>query len=73
MPVNDPKNIFVINPNFILYHALFIKYFWVSKTLLVSIGSKSTEKKFTIHFNPVFFFFLLRIETSFQILRKHSG
>ena len=30
------------------------KHLWISKISLVLIGSKSTEKKFTIHFNPVF-------------------
>ena len=44
MPVNNPINIFLINPNIILYHVPFIKYLWISKILLVSIGLKSTEK-----------------------------
>ena len=52
MPVNNPIN----NPNIILYHVLFIKYLWIPKILLVPIGIKSTEKKFTTPlFNPVFF------------------
>ena len=62
MPVNNPIN----NPNIILYHVLFIKYLWISKILLVSIGIKSTEKKFTTPlFNPVFFFIPL-IEKSLK-------
>ena len=32
-----------------------IKYLWISKILLVSIGLKSTEKKFTTPLNPFFF------------------
>ena len=41
-PVNNPINIFPINLNIILYHALYIKYLKISKTSLVSIGLKST-------------------------------
>ena len=44
-PVNNPINIFLINPKIISYHVLFIKYLWISKISLVSIGLKSTEKK----------------------------
>ena len=51
-PVNDPISIFLIKPN--LYHVLFIKYLLISKILLILIGLKSTEKKFTTAFNPVF-------------------
>ena len=36
-----------------LYPVLFIKYLWISKISLVSIGLKSTEKYFTTHFNPI--------------------
>ena len=43
----------------------------VSKTSLVSIGLKSTEKNFTLPFNPVFFFVLLIVKY-FEILPKHS-
>ena len=42
--VNNPINIFLINPNLILYHVLFIKHLWISKILLASVGLKSTEK-----------------------------
>ena len=48
MPVNNPINIFLINPNIILYHVPFIKYLWISEISLVSIGLKSTEK--ILHF-----------------------
>ena len=47
-------NIFLINPNIILYYIIFIKNLWISKISLVSIGLKSTEKNFTTSFNPVF-------------------
>ena len=55
MLVNNPMNIFLINPNIILYHLPFIKYLWISKILLVLIGLKLAEKNFSISFNPVFF------------------
>ena len=71
MPVDNLINIFLINPNIFLYHVPFIKYLWISKISLVSIESKSTEKKFTTPFNPVFF--MLSIIKSFQILPKHSA
>ena len=71
MPVDNLINIFLINPNIFLYHVPFIKYLWISKISLVSIESKSTEKKFTAPFNPVFF--VLSIVKSFQILPKHSA
>ena len=32
-----------------------MKYLWISKILLVSIGLKSIEKKFTAPLNPFFF------------------
>ena len=54
MSVHNPINIFLINPNIILYCVLFIKYLWISKISLVSIGLKSKEEKFTTPFNPVF-------------------
>ena len=44
-PINNPINISLINPNTILCHVLFIKYLWISKILLVSIGLKPTDKK----------------------------
>ena len=47
---------FLIEPNIVLYHVLFIKYLWISKILLGSIGLKSTEKKITTPLNPVFFY-----------------
>ena len=43
-PINNPINISLINPNTILCHVLFIKYLWISKILLVSIGLKPTDK-----------------------------
>ena len=55
MPVNNPIKIFLINLNIILYHVPFIKCLWISKILLVSLGLKSKEQKFTIPFKPVFF------------------
>ena len=45
-----------MNPNTVLYHVLFIKYLWISKIPLVSIGLKSTEKNFTTPFKLFFFF-----------------
>ena len=54
-PVNNPINILLINTNVILYHVAFIKYLWVSKIPLVSIGLKLTEKNFGTHFNPAFY------------------
>ena len=68
MSVNNLINIFLINSNIISYHVPFINYLRISKILLVSIWLKSTEKKFTIPFNPVFF--ILLILKSFEILRK---
>ena len=52
---NTTTNIFVISPNNILYHVLFIKYLRIIKTSLASIGLKSTEKNFTAPFRPVYF------------------
>ena len=54
MSVNNPINNLLINPNNISYHVLFIKYLWMSKTSLVSLGLISTEKNFTTPSNPVF-------------------
>ena len=56
-PVNNTINIFLINPNIILYHVLFIKYLWISKISLVSIWLISTEKKFTTTSNPIFSYY----------------
>ena len=58
MAVNNPINFFLINPNMIFYHVSFMKNLWVSKTSLVLIGAKSTEKKITLPFNPDFFILL---------------
>ena len=55
MLLNNPINTFLINTNIILYHVLFIKYLWIPKISLLSIGLESTEKKFTTFFSPVFF------------------
>ena len=66
-------NIFLMNPSINLYYFPFIKYLWISKILLLSIGLKSTEKNFTLPFNPVFLLLLLLlIVKSFVILPKHS-
>ena len=64
-------NIFLINPNIILYHVLFIKYLWISKISLVLIELKAAEKKIKTPFNPVFF--ILLIVKSFETLPKHSA
>ena len=69
--LNNRINTFLINSNIILYHVPFIKYLWISKMSLASIGLKSTEKRITIHFNPVFFI-LLNVK-SFEISPKHSA
>ena len=47
-----------------------IKYLWISKILLLSIGLKLTEKKFTTSFNSVFFFFFFHI-IHCKIFLKH--
>ena len=49
--VNNTTNTFLIIPNIISYFVPFIKYLWISRTLLVSIGLKSTEKIFTLPIN----------------------
>ena len=69
--VDNPINIFLINPNIILHHVLFIKYLWISKLSLVSIELKST-KKITASFNPVFYF-ILSIVKPFEILPKYNS
>ena len=51
MLINNPINIFLINPNIILCYLPFIKYLWISKILLVSTELKSTQKN-TVPFNP---------------------
>ena len=56
-PVNNTINIFLINPNIILYYVLFVKYLWICKISLVSIGLKSTEKHFTTPFNRIFSYY----------------
>ena len=43
---------------------------WISKISLLSIGLKSSEKNFTLPFNPVFF--ILLTVKSFEILPKHG-
>ena len=57
MSANNPINIFLINPNVIIYHVLFIKYLWISTILLVSIRLKLTETNFTAPFNPISSYF----------------
>ena len=70
MLINNPINIFLINPTIVLYYFPFFKHLWISKILLVSIGLKSTEKKITVPFNPVFFILLTvtYLEILFQSL-----
>ena len=41
-------------PDIILYYFPFVKYLWISEIVIVSGGLKSTEKRFTITFHPVF-------------------
>ena len=57
MSVNNPINILLISSNVVLFHVPFIKYLWISKKSLLSIGLKSTEKNFTILL--ILFFFIL--------------
>ena len=47
MLINNPINLFLINPNVILYHVPFNIYLSIYKISLASIGLKSKEKKFT--------------------------
>ena len=47
-----------------------MKYLWISKILLVSIGLISNEKKIIITFNTVFFHIIYC--KTFEILPKHS-
>ena len=70
-PINNPMHFFLINPNIILHHVLFINYLWIYEILLVSIGLKPTERKFAAPFNPVFF--ILLIVKSLDTLPKHSA
>ena len=63
--VKNPINIFLINPNIILYHVLFIKHLL---SIRVSIGLESTEKKFGISFYPVFY--ILSFVKYLEILHK---
>ena len=72
-PVNNPIKILIINPKIILHHVLFIKYLWISKILLISIGLNSTEKNFATPFNLFFFHIMLLIVKSYEILPKHSA
>ena len=68
---DNPINIFLINPNIILYYVLFINYLWISETLLVSIGLNLTEKKFATPFDIVFL--ILLVVRSFKVLPKQSA
>ena len=68
--LNNPINIFLINPIIILYYVSLIKYLWISKISIVSITLKSTEKTLTTPFNPVFF--ILLIGKSLEILPKNG-
>ena len=49
-----------------------MKYLWISKISLVSVGLKSTEKKFATPSNYVFFFILLIVK-SIEALPKHNA
>ena len=61
----------LFSSNIILFYSSFIKYLWISKISLASIGLKSAEKKnIALSYNPGFF--ILLIVKSFEILRKHS-
>ena len=71
MLLNNTVNIFKIISSNISSHVPFIKYLWLSKILLVAIGLKSTEKKLTTPFTPVFF--ILSIVKSFEIFPKLSS
>ena len=64
MPVNNQINIFLINPNIILYYFLFIKYLWIGKISLLLTG-----KNFTLPFNSTLI--ILLILKYFEILPKH--
>ena len=72
MPVNNTIKIFLMILKIILYYFLFIKYLWIYKLSLVSIGLSSTGENFTILFNPVFILKLI-IAKYFGILPKHSA
>ena len=69
MLVNNTTNIFLINPNIVLYYDFFIKYFCISKITVVLTELKSTEKHFILSFNPVFSYQIIK---SFEILPIHS-
>ena len=66
MLLNDPLNIFLIKPNVIFYYFPFIKYIWISKILLVSMGLKLTEKK--IHFLLILFFYIINCKVFGNII-----
>ena len=55
MLLNNTINIFLDNPNILLYYVFFIKYLCISKISLVSIRLKSTGKNFLLPFNLVLF------------------
>ena len=55
MPINNPIDIFLINPNIISYCVPFIKYLSISKILLVSTELEPTEKKGYNYFLSSFF------------------
>ena len=67
-PVNNPINIFLINPNIVLHYVLFPKYLSISKISLVLKGLKSTEKNFTL---PLIINCKIIVK-SFEILPRHS-
>ena len=69
--LSNPRNIFLIHQNIILYHVSFIKYLWISKILLSRLALKSTVKYFIAPFNPIFF--MLSIVKIFEILPKYNG
>ena len=54
-PVDNAINIFLVSRNIVLYYVFFIKSLCISKNSLLSVGLKSTEKKFKRPFNLTFF------------------
>ena len=67
--LNQPKHFFIL--------CFFIKYLWISKIVLVTIGLKSKNNNNNNNNNLqlfliLFFFFILLVLKSFDISPKHS-
>ena len=71
--LNQPKHFFIL--------CFFIKYLWISKIVLVTIGLKSKNNNNNNNNNDnnnlqlfliLFFFFILLVLKSFDISPKHS-